>query len=222
LTFYTVCINIHCINVHLWLTLMEKLTTRQTEILNFVRDWIGDHGMPPTRAEMCTALGFRSPNAAEEHLRTLERKGAIEMMPGTSRGIRLVDAEPPGMPLVGHVAAGLPILAQENHLGRYPVNPALFTPRADYLLKVRGMSMRDVGILDGDWLAVHQTRHAQTGQIVVARLGDEVTVKRLKVKGQTAYLVAENPDFAPIVVDLRLQQLEIEGLAVGVIRSLDQ
>jgi repressor LexA len=204
-----------------WKDFMEKLTARQGQILDFVREWISDHGMPPTRAEICSALGFRSPNAAEEHLRTLERKGAIEMMPGTSRGIRLVGSEPAGLALVGSVAAGSPILAQENHMGRYPVNPTLFTPKADYLLKVRGMSMRDVGIMDGDWLAVHQTRHAQNGQIVVARLGEEVTVKRLKVKGHTAYLVAENPEFDPIVVDLRQQQLEIEGLAVGVIRSLN-
>lgn len=200
---------------------MEKLTPRQSEILEFIRDWISHRGMPPTRAEICKELGFRSPNAAEEHLRTLERKGAIEVMPGTSRGIRMKDVEPPGLALVGTVAAGSPILAQENQLGRYPVNPALFSPKADYLLKVRGMSMKDVGIMDGDWLAVHQTRHAQQGQIVVARLGDEVTVKRLKIKGHTAYLVAENPEFDPIVVDLRQGQLEIEGLAVGVIRSLN-
>jgi repressor LexA len=200
---------------------MEKLTARQSEILGFIRDWITNQGMPPTRAEICRELGFRSPNAAEEHLRTLERKGAIEVMAGTSRGIRLRDAEPPGLALVGTVAAGSPILATENQLGRYPVNPALFSPKADYLLKVRGMSMRDVGIMDGDWLAVHQTRHAQPGQIVVARLGDEVTVKRLKVKAHMVYLVAENPDFDPIVVDTRQGQFEIEGLAVGVIRSLN-
>jgi repressor LexA len=199
---------------------MELLTARQKQILDFIKDRIQHLGSPPTRAEICEALGFRSPNAAEEHLRSLERKGAIEIVAGTSRGIRLVEVEPMGLSLIGTVAAGSPVLAQENQLGRYPVNPTLFSPRADYLLKVRGMSMKDVGIVDGDWLAVHQTREARNGQIVVARLGDEVTVKRLKVKGHTAYLIAENPEFDPIVVDLRASPLSIEGLAVGVIRTL--
>ncbi len=195
------------------------LTARQGEILEFVRSWIRDQGMPPTRAEICEQLGFKSPNAAEEHLRALERKGAIEIVSGASRGIRLLDEEPSGLPLIGSVAAGSPILAEENVISRPPVNAALFMPKADYLLKVRGMSMRDVGILDGDWLAVHRTSEARTGQIVVARIGNEVTVKRLKLKGHTAYLIAENVEFDPIVVDMRQNQLAIEGLAVGVIRN---
>ncbi len=186
--------------------------------------------MPPTRAEMCSALGFRSPNAAEEHLRALERKGAIEMLAGSSRGIRIRDGgamgteaandEEGGLPLIGKVAAGSPILAQENVVGRYPVSPLMFKPRADYLLKVSGMSMKDVGIMDGDWLAVHRTSQAQNGQIVVARIEGDATVKRLKVKGRQAFLIAENPDFLPIVLDLGKQTLDIEGLVVGVVRTM--
>lgn len=199
----------------------NTLTVRQSEILRFIRRTIGRNGMPPTRAEICEALGFRSPNAAEEHLRALERKGAIEMVPGASRGIRILgeDTEPSGLPLIGHVAAGSPILAAENQIGHYPVDPSLFQPQADFLLKVRGMSMKDVGILEGDWIAVHKSREAKNGQIIVARLGEEVTVKRLKIKGHTAYLIAENADYEPIVVDMRKLPLEIEGLVVGVIRS---
>jgi len=205
---------------------MDNLTTRQQEILDFLKQWIHEHGMPPTRAEMCASLGFRSPNAAEEHLRALQRKGAIEMLPGSSRGIRIMgddDAsndEEFGLPLIGKVAAGSPILAQENMVGRYPVSPLMFQPRADYLLQVKGMSMKDVGIMDGDWLAVHKTQNAQSGQIVVARVEGDATVKRLKVKGRQAFLIAENPEFLPIVVDLSKQTLDIEGLVVGVVRTM--
>jgi repressor LexA len=205
---------------------METLTARQQEILDFLKQWIQENGMPPTRAEICAALGFRSPNAAEEHLRALQRKGAIEMMPGASRGIRIMgedDAsndEEFGLPLIGKVAAGSPILAQENMVGRYPVSPLMFQPRADYLLQVKGMSMKDVGIMDGDWLAVHKTQNARNGQIIVARVEGDATVKRLKVKGRQAFLIAENPEFLPIVVDLSKQTLDIEGLVVGVVRTM--
>jgi repressor LexA len=205
---------------------MESLTSRQQEILDFLKQWIQENGMPPTRAEMCSALGFRSPNAAEEHLRALQRKGAIEMLPGSSRGIRVMgedDAsndEEFGLPLIGKVAAGSPILAQENMVGRYPVSPLMFQPRADYLLQVKGMSMKDVGIMDGDWLAVHKTQNARNGQIVVARVEGDATVKRLKLKGRQAFLIAENPEFLPIVVDLSKQTLDIEGLVVGVVRTM--
>ena len=205
---------------------MENLTVRQQEILDFLKQWIAENNMPPTRAEMCGALGFRSPNAAEEHLRALERKGAIEMLPGASRGIRIMgddDAandEEFGLPLVGRVAAGSPILAQENVVGRYPVSPLMFKPRADYLLKVSGQSMKDIGIMDGDWLAVHRTTQVSTGQIVVARIEGDATVKRLKLKGKQAFLIAENPDFLPIVLDLSKQTLDIEGLVVGVVRTM--
>lgn len=203
------------------------LTPRQSEILEFIRQALTESGAPPTRDEIARAFGFRSLNAAEQHLQALARKGLIELVAGTSRGIRLKDsvremmaaAQEVGLPLIGRVAAGSPILAQENVLARPEVDPETFRPRADYLLAVRGMSMRDVGILDGDWLAVHKQAQARSGQIVVARLGDEVTVKRLKLKGAQAELIAENPDYAPIVVDLRREPLVIEGLAVGVIRS---
>ncbi len=200
------------------------LTARQREILEFIRTTLTQSGAPPTREEIARAFGFRSLNAAEQHLQALQKKGLIELISGTSRGIRLhesVRAEPArefGLPLIGKVAAGSPILAQENVLRHPAVDPATFTPRADYLLEVRGMSMRDAGILDGDWLAVHRQNQARNGQIVVARLGDEVTVKRLQMQGSRAELIAENPDYAPIVVDLRRTPLVIEGLAVGVIR----
>jgi repressor LexA len=191
-----------------------KLTPRQQEILDFIRSTLELLGAPPTRIEICHAFGFASPNAAEEHLKALAKKGAIVLEPGSARGIRLV--EQLGLPLIGSVAAGSPLLAVENQLGRIQFDPGLFSPRADYLLKVRGNSMIDVGILDGDLLAVHKTSEARSGQIVVARLGDEVTVKRLKRKGNRVELVAENPEYAPIVVD---GPLEIEGLAVGLIRN---
>ncbi len=196
---------------------MKELTPRQAEILQLIRDTIEETGFPPTRMEISRMLGFASPNAAEEHLRALERKGVIEILDGTARGLRLKEAL--GLPLVGRVAAGSPILAEEHIVGRYSVDPGLFHPRADYLLKVRGMSMRDAGILDGDMLAVHKTEEARSGQIVVARLADEVTVKRLRRRGGTVELLPENPDFKPIVVDTRSSPFAIEGIAVGIIRS---
>ncbi|HLB13294.1 MAG TPA: transcriptional repressor LexA [Burkholderiales bacterium] len=196
---------------------MKELTPRQAEILQLIRDTIAETGFPPTRAEIARMLDFASPNAAEEHLRALERKGVIEILDGTARGLRLKEAA--GLPLVGRVAAGSPILAEEHVIGRYAVDPHLFRPRADYLLKVRGMSMRDAGILDGDILVVHKTEEARSGQVVVARLHDEVTVKRLRRRGATVELLAENPEFKPIVVDTRETLFAIEGLAVGVIRN---
>ena len=196
---------------------MKELTPRQAEILQLIRDTIEETGFPPTRMEIARMLGFASPNAAEEHLRALERKGVLEILDGTARGLRLTEAL--GLPLVGRVAAGAPMLAEEHIVGRYSVDPNLFRPRADYLLKVRGMSMRDAGILDGDLLAVHKTVDARSGQIVVARLQDEVTVKRLRRRGATVELLPENPDFKPIVIDSRETPLAIEGIAVGVIRN---
>ena len=203
---------------------MQKLTPRQAEILAFIKRCLEDNGYPPTRAEIAQELGFKSPNAAEEHLKALARKGAIEMTPGASRGIRIPGFEPKTaanedeLPIIGRVAAGAPILAEQNVEDACRINPAFFNPRADYLLRVRGQSMKDVGILDGDLLAVHVTREARNGQIVVARLGEEVTVKRFKREGSKVWLIAENPEFAPIEVDLEEQELTIEGLSVGVIR----
>jgi len=194
-----------------------KLTPRQAEILQLIRDTVETEGRPPTRAEIARAFGFRSANAAEDHLRALQRKGLIEIAAGAARGLRLV-AEL-GLPLIGRVAAGQPLLAEAHVQGRYQLDPGLFTPRADYLLKVRGMSMRDAGILDGDLLAVHKTDEARSGQIVIARLHDEVTVKRLRRRGSTVELLPENPDFAPIVVDLKREAMAIEGIAVGLIRN---
>jgi repressor LexA len=199
---------------------MDELTSRQAEILEWIRQQIDATGMPPTRAEIAAALGFRSPNAAEDHLRALARKGAIEMLPGASRGIRILGTAPPsGLPLVGRVAAGSPILAVENIEQHYQLDSQLFSPRANYLLRVRGASMRDAGILDGDLLAVHKTPEARSGEIVVARLDEEVTVKRLHRRGNQVQLLPENPDFKPIQVDSSHQQFSIEGLAVGVIRN---
>lgn len=192
----------------------DILTPRQREILDFIRSTLEVLGAPPTRAEIAGAFGFASPNAAEDHLKALAKKGVIVLDPRSARGIRLV--EQLGLPLVGSVAAGSPILAVENQLGRIQFDAGLFAPRADYLLKVRGNSMTGAGILDGDLLAVHKTTEARNGQIVVARLEDEVTVKRLRRKGARIELVAENPDYAPIVVS---GPLAIEGLAVGLIRN---
>ena len=204
---------------------MDELTQRQAEILRLVRELTEVSGYPPTRAEIATRMGFRSVNAAEQHLRALEKKGAIEISSGASRGIRVRDGRQSGrsklleLPVVGRVAAGSPMLAEEHVQGRYQVDPNLFTPRADYLLRVRGMSMRDAGILEGDLLAVHRTQEVRTGQIVVARLADEVTVKRYRRRGHAVQLEAENPEFAPIEVDLRRDPFAIEGVAVGVIRN---
>jgi repressor LexA len=205
---------------------ITNVTARQGEILDFVRTTLAASGAPPTREEIARAFGFRSLNAAEQHLQALAKKGLIDLLAGTSRGIRLKDtvlalqesATAFGLPLVGKVAAGSPILAQENVLRQAAVDPLTFKPRADYLLEVRGTSMRDAGILDGDWLAVHRQAQANGGQIVVARLGDDVTVKRLRYKGARIELQAENPDFKPIVVDLKRDALVIEGIVVGVIR----
>jgi len=205
---------------------MDALTDRQSEVLRLIRELTEVSGYPPTRAEIAEKMGFRSVNAAEQHLRALEKKGALEISSGASRGLRVRDGRPGGrlgrlleLPVVGRVAAGSPMLAEENIQGRYQLDPNLFTPRADYLLRVRGMSMRDAGILEGDLLAVHRTPEARTGQIVIARLGDEVTVKRFRRRGHAVQLEPENPEFEPIEVDLRSETLAIEGIAVGVIRN---
>lgn len=194
-----------------------KLTPRQQEILDFIKSTLEVLGAPPTRAEISSAFGFASPNAAEDHLKALAKKGAIVMEPGSARGIRLV--EQLGLPLIGSVAAGSPILAVENMQGRYTLDPSMFSPKADFLLKVRGLSMIDVGIFDGDLLAVHKTSEARDGQIVVARLAEEVTVKRLQRRGGRIELIAENPDYEPIVVDPEGVDFAIEGIAVGLIRG---
>ena len=197
---------------------MEKLTQRQQQVLDIVRSHIDDTGYPPTRADIAKQLGFKSANAAEEHLKALARKGAIEIIPGASRGIRLPDSG--GIPVVGRVAAGNPVLAQE-HIEEYcDLPPQFFKPAADYFLKVTGDSMIEAGIFDGDLLAVHSTQVANNGDIVVARIEDEVTVKRLRHTRDShrLELLPENPDFSPIEVDLREQAFAIEGLSVGVLR----
>jgi len=197
---------------------MDKLTQRQQQVLDIIRQHIDQTGYPPTRADIARELGFKSANAAEEHLKALARKGAIEIIAGASRGIRL--PENPGLPIIGRVAAGNPVLAQE-HVEDYCAIPAnFFHPAADYLLRVTGDSMQDVGILDGDLLAVHRSSEARNGAIVVARIEDEVTVKRFQ-RGSSRHLVelhAENPAYAPIKVDLRTQAFAIEGLSVGILR----
>ena len=196
---------------------MKGLTARQAEVLDLVRSHITDTGYPPTRADIARELGFRSANAAEEHLKALARKGALEIVPGTSRGIRLPNDE--GLPVVGRVATGSPILAQEHIEETCNVPPNMFRPAADFLLRVEGDSMVDAGILDGDLLAVHKTQEAANGAIVVARIDDDVTVKRLRRKSRSrVVLEAENEAYDPIEVDLRSQELVIEGLSVGVIR----
>jgi repressor LexA len=200
---------------------MRELTPRQRQILQLIHKVIQKSGMPPTRAEIAQALGFRSVNAAEEHLRALERKGAIELMPGTSRGIRLKDVlrEQIGLPLVGRVAAGEPILAEQHIESHYQVDPDLFSTPPHFLLRVQGMSMQGAGILDGDLVAVHRTTEVRNRQIAVVRLEDEVTVKRYRQEGHIVQLLPENPDFAPIEIDLREQQIIIEGVVVGVVRN---
>ncbi|MCO6545404.1 MAG: repressor LexA [Gilliamella sp.] len=204
---------------------MRPLTERQQQIYDLIKNNIKTTGMPPTRAEIAQKLGFRSANAAEEHLKALAKKGAIEMIAGSSRGIRLLLEMPielnelEGLPLIGQVAAGSPILAQEHIESHYQVDPSLFKPRADFLLRVQGMSMKDIGIFDGDLLAVHKTQDVKNGQVVVARIDDEVTVKRLSRKGKHVHLLAENVEFSPIKVDLEQQNFAIEGLAVGIIRN---
>lgn len=200
--------------------MQEKLTKRQSQILEAIKTNIKDTGFPPTRAEIAQMFGFKSPNAAEDHVRALERKGYITILPGSSRGIQIVGAnENVGIPVVGRVAAGEPILAQEYIEDRMEVDPSIFEPNADYFLRVQGMSMRDAGILEDDLLAVHMTKNVRKGQIIVARIGDEVTVKRFEKKGKVVLLHPENPDFSTITVDLKETPFEIEGLAVGVLRN---
>jgi len=198
---------------------VERLTARQQQILDLIRDSLDETGYPPTRAEIAQKLGFRSPNAAEDHLRALARKGVIEMIPGASRGIRIVE-QFSGIPIIGRVAAGEPIMA-EQHIEDYQEVPSsTFHPSADYFLRVQGQSMVDVGIMDGDLLAVHQQPTADNQQIVVARVDGEVTVKRLKrtKNKHEIHLLPENREYSPILVDLRAQEFAIEGLAVGVVR----
>lgn len=204
---------------------MIKLTARQQQILDLISEAIEITGFPPTRAEIAAELGFRSANAAEEHLQALARKGMIEIAPGISRGIRLKNSGherampvPLSVPLVGRVAAGSPILAQEHIESTYQLDPSMFPVKPDFLLKVKGLSMRDAGILDGDLLAVKKAASARNGQIVVARLGDEVTVKRFQRVGSHVELISENPDFVPIVVKGNRDDFVIEGLAVGLLR----
>ena len=194
------------------------LTQRQAEILEAIREHIAETRRPPSQPELARRLGLASTNGVFKHLAALERKGAIELSPGLARGIRV--KEPEGLPLIGRVAAGSPMLAIENLMGHYPIDPSLFNPRADYLLQVRGLSMKDEGILDGDWLVVHRTHEAKSGQIVVARIGEDVTVKRLKMRGHKAELIPANSAFETLHLDLHRDTLAIEGIAVGVIRNL--
>ncbi|MGI9219874.1 MAG: transcriptional repressor LexA [Woeseiaceae bacterium] len=200
---------------------MRPLTPRQKQILEMIQDFMDETGMPPTRAEIARQLGFKSANAAEEHLRALQKKGVLELLPGASRGIQLKDSlrDQMGLPLVGRVAAGSPILAEEHIEAHYRMDPAFFNPKPHYLLRVNGMSMKDAGILDGDLVAVHRTPEVRSRQIVVARLDDEVTVKRYRQNGSIVELLPENEDFEPILVDLKEQAMVIEGVVVGVIRD---
>lgn len=209
---------------------MTALTARQAQILTLIRQFMAEAGRPPTRAEIAKAVGFRSANAAEEHLRALQRKGVIDLIPGAARGIRLISATVPevsedvpagfgaGLAVIGRVAAGNPILAQEHIERYYLIDPRVFHPMAHYLLRVQGMSMRDAGILEGDLLAVHRVPQASNGQIVVARVADEVTVKRFQRRGSQVQLLPENSQFTPIEIDLRHQPLTIEGIGVGILR----
>jgi repressor LexA len=200
---------------------MRELTPRQKQILELIQDFIYETGMPPTRAEIASELGFKSANAAEEHLRALQRKGVLDLIPGASRGIQLKDSlrDQMGLPLVGRVAAGNPILAEENIEAHYRIDPQLFSPKPHYLLRVEGMSMKNAGILDGDLVAVHRTPEVRSRQIIVARLENEVTVKRYRQNGSLVSLLPENDDFDPIEIDLKVQELVIEGVVVGVIRD---
>jgi repressor LexA len=200
---------------------MRQLTPRQSQILEMIQEFIAETGMPPTRADIANELGFKSANAAEEHLRALQKKGVLDLIPGASRGIQLKDSlrEQMGLPLVGRVAAGSPILAQEHIETHYKIDPTLFSPKPHYLLRVHGMSMKNAGILDGDLVAVHRTPEVRSRQIIVARLDDEVTVKRFRQDGSVVWLLPENEDFEPIKVDLAEQDMVIEGVVVGVIRD---
>ena len=199
---------------------MQNLTLRQEQVLSLIRNHLEETGYPPTRADIAKQLGFRSANAAEEHLKALAKKGAIEIIPGTSRGIKLAN-EAEGIPIIGNVAAGNPILAEENIEDYCELSPSFFKPNAHYFLRVRGDSMKGSGILDGDLLAVHKTTEAKNGDIIVARIDNEVTVKRLE-KSRTKNslsLLPENPDYSPIKIDLRENEFAVEGLAVGVVRN---
>ena len=200
---------------------MRELTPRQKQILEMIQEFIAVSGMPPTRAEIAAELGFKSANAAEEHLRALQRKGVLDLLPGAARGIQLKDSlrDQMGLPLVGRVAAGSPILAEEHIEAHYKIDPQLFSPKPHYLLRVQGMSMKDAGILDGDLVVVHRTPEVRSRQIIVARLDDEVTVKRYRQNGTIVSLLPENEEFEPIEIDLREQELIIEGVVVGVIRT---
>lgn len=197
---------------------MTKLTERQQRVLDYVRSAIEDTGFPPTRVEIAKQLGFRSPNAAEEHLKALARKGAIEMIPGTSRGIRIIEEENLGLPIVGRVAAGEPILAQEHIEDYCSIAPEFFHPKADFLLEVHGDSMKNIGIHNGDYIAVHKANTARNGNIIVARVDDEVTVKRYEKQRSLVLLHPENDDYQTIEVNPKNQEFNIEGLFVGVIR----
>ena len=200
---------------------MQSLTPRQSEVLALIRDHLARYGMPPTRAEIAQELGFRSPNAADDHLKALARKGAISLTPGASRGVRVLEnwVTSHNLPVVGRVAAGSPIFCEQHIEDHLDVDGTVFKPRADYLLRVKGMSMRDTGILDKDLLAVHRTQDVNNGQVVVARINDEVTVKRFKRHGRKVELKPENPDFPTIVVDLQSEEFEIEGIGVGIVRN---
>ncbi len=209
---------------------MKKLTNRQKEVLDFISSFINDEGYPPTRSDICKALGFRSPNAAEDHLRALQKKGAIEIQAGSSRGLRiiknddskdnLINQEEQGIPLIGMVAAGSPILAQEHISQRFNIDESIFPQKPDYLLKVSGNSMINIGIYDGDYLVVHKTTNVRNGQIVVARIEDEVTVKRFEKQGNVIQLIPENDELSPIEVNADNEYFAIEGLGIGVIRNL--
>lgn len=212
---------------------MKKLTNRQKEVLDFIASFISDEGYPPTRSDICKALGFKSPNAAEDHLRALQKKGAIEIQAGSSRGLRItheeylndsiqseINDEEQGIPLIGMVAAGSPILAQEHISQRFTVDESIFPEKPDYLLQVSGNSMINIGIYDGDYLVVHKTTNVRNGQIVVARLEDEVTVKRFEKNGNIIQLIPENDDLSPIEVSIDNEYFAIEGLGIGVIRNL--
>lgn len=199
---------------------MPDLSPKQLEVLAFIRRFMESGGLPPTRGEIAEGLRLKNRQGIDQHLRALAAKGAIELIPGISRGIRLSDAPPAGLPLLGRIAAGAPILAASNIEDYVNVDPALFRPAADFLLRVRGDSMKDADILDRDLLAVHRTNQARNGQIVVARIGDEATVKYYRRQGQLVRLEAANPAYAPIEIDLREQELAIEGLATGVVRTV--
>jgi repressor LexA len=202
------------------LTPTPELTPKQMEVLGFIRRFMESGGLPPTRGEIAQGLRLKNRQGIDQHLRALAAKGAIELIPGISRGIRLAEAPPSGLPLLGRIAAGAPILASSNIEDYVNVDPALFRPAADFLLRVRGDSMKDADILDRDLLAVHRTKQVRNGQIVVARLGDEATVKYYRRQGQLVRLEPANPAYAPIEIDLREQELAIEGLATGVIRTV--